>query len=227
VASDCRLILLPGLGADARLLDPQRAVFPRLEVPPWLPHEPGETLPHYAQRMAATVAPSEHFYLGGVSFGGMVALEMAVQLRPQAVFLVASCRTGRAIAPHLRYFGRFASILPERTFAAAAALSPLFLSKFGRLTAAQEALFKEMLADVEPDFVRWGIDAITSWEGNPALDMPVYQIHGGDDQLIPAKSVPADRVVPGGGHLLNVTHREEVNTFIAERLGGYGPVVAA
>ena len=31
-----RLVLLPGLGADADLLQPQRRAFPELEVLPWL-----------------------------------------------------------------------------------------------------------------------------------------------------------------------------------------------
>ena len=75
--STARLIMLPGLGADERLFEPQRAAFPGLEVPPWLPHEPEESLDAYARRMAATIWPSEHFYIGGASFGGMVALEMA------------------------------------------------------------------------------------------------------------------------------------------------------
>jgi len=70
-----RLVFLPGLGADARLFDPQRAVFPEIEVPPWLPYREEESLADYARRMAATVTLSANMYLGGVSFGGMVALE--------------------------------------------------------------------------------------------------------------------------------------------------------
>ena len=31
-----RLVLFPGLAADARLFEPQRRAFPQLEVPPWL-----------------------------------------------------------------------------------------------------------------------------------------------------------------------------------------------
>ena len=217
-AKATRLVLLPGLGADERLFDPQRAAFPGLEVPRWLPNAPGESLPDYARRMAATIVPSEHFYLGGASFGGMVALEMARLLRPAAVFLIASCRSGGAIAPHLRYFVKFASILPERVFDVGKGATPLFISKFGSLTPTQRQFFEEMLVSTQPAFVRWGIAAITEWEGVGKLPMPVHHIHGSDDELIPLASVQPDRVIPGGGHLLNVTHAEEVNAFIAERL---------
>src|SRR6185503_21033432 len=84
-----RLVLLPGLGADAALFEPQRAAFPGLEVPPWLDPHPGETLPAFAARMADRVGPTGPLVLGGVSFGGMVALEMARLVQPRAVVLVA------------------------------------------------------------------------------------------------------------------------------------------
>jgi pimeloyl-ACP methyl ester carboxylesterase len=49
--------------------------------------------------------------------------------------------------------------------------------------------------------------------------VPVYQIHGADDELIPVKRVKADVVVAGAGHLVNVTHAEAVNAFLAARIG--------
>ncbi|MFZ1934503.1 MAG: thioesterase domain-containing protein, partial [Thermoguttaceae bacterium] len=82
--STLQLILLPGLGADHRLLEPQRAAFPQLIVPPWIPPRKHESLPQYAERMAQTVAPPHDvpLVLGGVSFGGMLAYEMARWLKP-------------------------------------------------------------------------------------------------------------------------------------------------
>ena len=52
------MVLLPGLGCDGRVFDPQRRAFPRIEVPAWI--EPGraESLAGYGRRMAATVDES-------------------------------------------------------------------------------------------------------------------------------------------------------------------------
>ena len=211
-----RTIMLPGLGADARLFEPQRAVLPRLEVPPWLPHVEDETLADYGRRMAATVDPTEPFYLGGASFGGMVAQEMARHLRPRAIFLIASCRHGEAIAGHLKYFVRFADLFPERVFEAG--LSQAFASKFGTLSAQQESLLGDMFAGVSARFVRWGIAAITAWPGAGPLAAPVFHIHGSDDEWIPRKSVQPDQVIPGGGHLINLTHAAEVNAFLTSKM---------
>jgi len=54
--NDFQLVLLPGLGTDHGLLEPQRAEFPQLTVPAWIPPLKNESLPHYAERLAETVA---------------------------------------------------------------------------------------------------------------------------------------------------------------------------
>lgn len=218
--TDARVVLLPGLGADARQFDPQRAAFPHLEAHTWVPHEAGETLADYARRFAPRIVPSDQYCLGGSSFGGMIAQELVQYLnpRPRAVLLIASARSGDQIAPHLRYFARFAAILPERAFEAGKSLTMLYAKKFGRLTAEQQDFLAAMVADTVPAFVRWGIGAISEWPGVGELPIPVYHIHGRDDELIPADHVRADVVVPGAGHLVNVTHADEVNGFLADRV---------
>lgn len=215
-----RLILLPGLGADSRQFDPQRAVFTNLHSLRWPPHAEDDTLATYARRIAPLVQPIAPYCLGGSSFGGMIAQELATLLDPppRAVFLVGSARTGHEVAPHLRYFGQFATLFPQRVFEAGQKLTSLYASKFGRLTPEQKDFLAAMVADTVPAFVRWGIGAIVAWPGVGELPMPVHHIHGADDELIPVKRVRADVVVPGAGHLVNVTHADAVNRFIAERL---------
>jgi pimeloyl-ACP methyl ester carboxylesterase len=46
--------------------------------------------------------------------------------------------------------------------------------------------------------------------------MPIHHVHGDRDRLIPIRRVRADRVITGAGHLLNVTHADSVNKFIAD-----------
>src|SRR4051812_39299068 len=85
-AAATRLVLFSGLGADGRLFDPQQRGLPevRVEAPPWIePLSIDETIESYSRRMAANVAPpqpGERLFLGGVSFGAIVALEAARHL---------------------------------------------------------------------------------------------------------------------------------------------------
>src|SRR3954466_14008672 len=87
------LILLPGMGADERLFAPQRSEFPEMVVPRWIAPEPEESLAHYAERLARQVDPRTRCFVGGASFGGFVAMEMARHLDARAIFLIGSVRS--------------------------------------------------------------------------------------------------------------------------------------
>jgi len=62
--------------------------------------------------------------------------------------------------------------------------------------------------------MRWALRALLNWDPAPLQDTAVRQIHGRRDRIIPARRVEADEIVPGGGHLINLTHAEQVNEFI-------------
>ncbi len=76
------LILLSGMAADARLFALQQADFPGLVVPDWIEPRPKEPLPAYAARLARLVDPGRPCLVGGASFGGLVALELAPTCKP-------------------------------------------------------------------------------------------------------------------------------------------------
>src|SRR5204863_6450986 len=84
------LLLLPGMGTDERLFRYQKEAFPTLIVPPWIEPLAGESLSHYAAHLARIVDPGVPCFIGGASFGGIVALEMANHLHARACFLIAS-----------------------------------------------------------------------------------------------------------------------------------------
>ena len=106
-----RVLLLPGLGADARLFRAQAESL-KIEVPAWPPFHSGESLQSFAGRLFAGLADPPDV-IGGASFGGMVALEMAAIMQPKAVLLVGSCTSPSAVATHLRLVGRLASSYPS------------------------------------------------------------------------------------------------------------------
>lgn len=217
--SEFQLVLFPGLGADYRLLEPQRAAFPQLIVPPWLPPQKNESLPHYAARMAETIVPSRDapFILGGVSFGGMLAYEMAGILKPDAVVLIASCRSNKSLRPIFTPVRWLPSVVPPQAWNVAKLLAgPVMRWKHGN--AAKRELLVNMFGDSDSCFMHWTLNAIFHWNPPPIEGIPVYQIHGRRDPLIPASRVQADLIIPSGSHLINITHANEVNAFIRNAL---------
>ena len=170
-----QLVLLPGLGADYRLLDGQREAFPQLVVPPWIPPRQNESLPDYAGRMAGTVAslPGVPLVLGGVSFGGMLAYEMARHLKPDAVVLIASCRTPP----------RSSSGVSRRALAAAVDSGPGMDACQAARTAGganaagrsvrQKDMAVRMFKESDNRFMHWTVNAILNWAPEPLAGIRV------------------------------------------------------
>jgi pimeloyl-ACP methyl ester carboxylesterase len=194
-----RLVLFPGLGASARLFDLQRTIPATLEVPPWIEPLRRETLADYARRLASTLRPDPPFYLGGCSFGGMIALEAARHVKPLAVILIASCRTPLSVNQAILGCAPLANAMP---------------AWIARLSARSSPPSLRDLVAASPELLRWGPAAITRWRGVEQLDAPIFRVHGACDRIIPLRQVRPDQVIRTGGHLINLTHAREVNAFI-------------
>jgi len=221
MTSAFQLILLPGLGADARLFEPQRKAFPQLIVPPWIPFRKDESLPAYAARMAETIKPSRDLplILGGVSLGGMVAYEIARHLRPDAVVQIASCRMRRSIRAGALIAGELIPWIPWvplRLWSVAKVLASPVLRIASGFGARDRTLAVAMFREMDSRFMHSALTAILHWHPTEYDGVPIFQIHGARDLLIPARRVHADSYIPDGGHMINMTHAEIVNAYIAK-----------
>lgn len=209
-----QLIMLPGIGTDERLFAPQKAVFPAAVVAPWIPPKRHERLADYAPRLAETLHPIGPFMLVGMSFGGAMVLELAHHLRPEAVVLIASCRSRRQLSRVIQAHRPFVRQIPPLAFEMAKPFVPLTVGVLGPAGAEHRRLCMQMFRDYDSAFMKWQWTAILGWESRPLDDIPVYHIHGRADRVIPARYVQPDEWVPGGGHAINLTHAEQVNAFI-------------
>jgi pimeloyl-ACP methyl ester carboxylesterase len=212
------MIFFPGMGADGRLFAGERAAFANLVVPDWLAPRPGESLPDYAARFAVQVDPGTDCIIGGASFGGFVAVEIARHLRARACFLIGSVRGPSELPLRIRTLRGVRRLLPRLPFEWAAPLATFSGAASGwAMGPAQRGVLRR-LADADAVFLRWACGAVLTWPEPPPLAVPVFQIHGGRDRVLPARRTRADVIVPGAGHLLVVTHARQVNRFIEEKL---------
>jgi pimeloyl-ACP methyl ester carboxylesterase len=206
------VVLLPGMAADERMFEPQRRAFPNLIVPPWIEPEPCEPLSSYARRMAARLNSPGLLLIGGVSFGGIVALEMADYVGLADCVLISSIRSPAEMPWRLRVLRPLASVGPDRlgltagwaTRWLAPSMPRATVRRLGRLAAPQSA------------FLRWACWAVLDWQPTPsARRTRVRKIHGSADRTFPIRYTHPDQIVTGGGHLLTLTHPAEVNEFLA------------
>lgn len=243
-----RLILIPGLGANRLLFEPQRHHFDQdLFLPDWIPplfikiegRKPvPEALTDYARRLAerwkeTVLAKPEvrrAYWLGGVSFGGMIALEAASYLveeglPPKGLFLIASARSSGAMPGGIRLGLKFLQMLGPKN---AAKLRPWIRGRVIKregLNELDERLFHRMADSVDIELVLWGASAVLGWSGDEssakelaAKGVRIHQIHGDKDWAIPFRSGHADKVIQGGKHLINMSHAQAVNEYIEARM---------
>ena len=219
MASSLPLILLPGMGADRRLFQRQFAHFDNLITPDWIDPLPAESLSSYARRMARTVDPHGPCFVGGASFGGMVALEMGPHLDARACFLIGSIRGPEELPRRIRMLKPVARIMPNCCPRVPGRLARLALSAAGPLMRPATQSLLRQFADTDGRFIRWASLAVLGWERSAdSLAIPILQIHGDRDRVLPHRLTKPDVLVRGAGHLLPMTFPEVLNGFLDEQM---------
>jgi len=209
---ELQLILLSGMGADERLFRYQKAAFPNLIVPSWVEPNTNESLSDYAERLARLADPGVPCFVGGASFGGIVALEMVPHLQAMACFLIGSIRSPDELPWQIRMV-RPLSCLTTDQCAHIAALC-LRLSKPSLPDRAYRRLGR--YAEPSANFLRWATLAVLAWKPQRSGTTPVYHIHGELDRTLPVRLTTPDVIVRGGDHMLPFTFPEQVNNFLRE-----------
>lgn len=213
-----RLVLIPGMGADERLFEPQRAGGLCFDVPRMPVPEPGDSMARYAARIRDLLDLREPCIVGGVSFGGMVACELGRLCPARKILLIASCCDGSAVPSYYRWAELVSRVVPSGLIRRRAVASSRILARLEHLTEEQYLLIREMSLDIPVPYLRRVGRMILGWRADQAYPVPIHAIHGQRDRIIPLKGVQPDVILPEGGHLINLTHAAEVNSFIRSHL---------
>jgi pimeloyl-ACP methyl ester carboxylesterase len=202
---------LPGMNGKTSLYAKQRAAFPRLQTPEWIPPKTGELLPDYATRMGESLDISSNCLLGGTSFGGMVAQEMTASLGLIECWIISSVRSREELPPWWQMLLPYA-LDGEQALAefmvAMANNPPPDLSR-------EIAARWRRLNHPDAHFLRWAVWAVLTWEKTPAANtLTTYHLHGDSDTTFPIEYVHPNVTVADGGHVLPLTHDAVVNAFL-------------
>lgn len=215
-----RLIFIPGMGADERLFVPQREHGLDFEVPRFPVPEPDDDMARYARRIRDLLELDGPCVLVGVSFGGMVAYELAAMCPAKCVLLIASCRDRRAIPRYYDAAEWVSRWIPDPLIRRRCEASGRMIARLEALSDEHDHLVRAMSRDVPVPFLRRVGRMILRWRPPERLPCPVRAIHGARDRIIPVRRVRPDEIVDDGGHLISLTHAERVNRFIERHLAG-------
>ena len=177
----------------------------------WIKPEKKETLQHYALRLKAQIT-TPHPVIVGLSFGGMLAAEMALADPTVKAILVSSNKTTTAF-PRILKTGKYLplyKLIPASLFKKGVFIRRLFFSPRG---SRQKEVFTAILRDSDFHFTKWAIEAILHWK-NKTIPGNVIHIHGTADRLLPFRKVKADYAVKGGTHLMIMNNPDVISSLL-------------
>jgi pimeloyl-ACP methyl ester carboxylesterase len=205
--------LIPGLGADERVFRGLSLPGPAVVLRWLMPQSPTEPLRQYAARLAEAVPQDQRCWLVGVSFGGLLALEVG-RLRPLAQVVLISSLADASQLPPLLKLGRTTRLYRLVPFGLLPRLPRLAQWFFGARNGHEYWLLARILRDTDATFARWATRQLLHWD---SAGVPrAVRLHGTHDRLLPAGRSPVDYAVLGAGHFMIVSHAAMLSRLLHE-----------
>ncbi len=208
---------IPGLGADHRVFEQLDLDFCHPVFIDWIKPLPREQMGDYALRMRKLIN-DENPVIVGLSFGGMIGVEIAKQSPVQKLVLLSSAKGPLEIPPGLRML-RHLPLHKLFTPAMLRTANQFAYKVMGISQREDKMLFSRMLAEADNDFIRWALNQIIHWDNTTTVKNLVH-IHGTADLMLPYKYIQADYTVPGGEHLMLMIQPETISRILREVITG-------
>ncbi len=183
----------------------------------WKPVQENETLSEYVQRLSLQISEMNPVLIG-LSFGGIIAQELALQLNAKQIILLASVKSRKDIP----FFARLLNYLPLHRIIPWFLISrPNFITYwfFGIKTKKDKIHLRKIFAETDERLFRWSVSQLVKWK-EPILpkETMITLITGSNDHLLPPGKSNPDFKIPDAGHFFTVTHAREVSVLLNELL---------
>lgn len=209
-----RVLLITGFALDKRAFNLMNLPEDTFKTFDLIPVHKGESLREYAIRMAGEIGLAPGDIIGGVSLGGMLALEMAKAIQVRGVLLIASSTHPRQIRKRFRMWAPLASRMPQAAIRRIFTLVPKVLAWQRMLTPPAQALLVDIMGRFPTAMLQTFPMMILRWPGCEPPDR-FRHIHSDGDWLIRPAGNPAKlKIVNGKNHLITVSHPEVVREWL-------------
>ena len=201
-------------------MTPSRRIFRKLapqlessEVVDWIAPVRAKTISEYAVELVAEFGIDASCDLVGVSFGGMVAQEVARNLGTPLCFVVSSAGSSSEFRPTQRLLARLPQCGDQAILRTVGAFARVWPRSSSNMATVRARKFQGQ----HGDWFRWATSAALRWQPSPSAQAGVVRIHGDRDRTFPHGVHYADIVIPGAGHMLALTHSSELARAIHQR----------
>lgn len=208
-----KLYGISGLGADKRVFKYLNLDCELIPIE-WIEPIQNETIEAYSIRFSKAINTNEKFGIIGVSFGGLVAVEISKKLNPALTILISSAETRKELRWIYRIIGKtkLLQFLPTFLFD-----PPRIIANWVFGTK-EKQLLKDILGDTDLKFAKWAVNKLVAWKNLEKITNPILKIGGTKDKLIPPKKDANHVLINKGQHFMIVDRADEISQIINEEL---------
>ncbi|HSC55426.1 MAG TPA: alpha/beta hydrolase [Phnomibacter sp.] len=207
---------ISGLAADFGIFKKLQISNATLHPIRWEIPEENDTLPTFAKKLATQITHPNAILLG-VSFGGMLATEIAAIQPLYKTIIVSSCKHHNELPTLIRWA---AKLKLHRWIPYWLVTRSHILSRFlfdTRSKAEELYLKRSMLQQTDLRLMKRSVNMILGWQSDKT-PANIIHIHGKQDRLLTAGHVSPNYWVEGGGHFMIWNMANEISQLIEQEL---------
>lgn len=176
-----------------------------------------ETLDSYVTRLTNQVKHKNPIFIG-LSFGGVMAMELAKRYQSSMVILISSFRSKADLKWGLRALLNTKSyrLIPNVELSI---VRRIVRKAYAMRSKVSEEKLIEMMGDESPLFLRWSVKQIDEYYFDLPSDIQLISIIGSNDKIVDVwNEHDPQYVVKGGTHIAVYADANVVNDYLAEVL---------
>lgn len=201
---------ISGFAADERVFSKLRIPSHEVHFIKWITPDKNDSIESYAAKLINQIH-HEKPVLIGVSFGGIMCIEMSRQIKTELIIIISSIKSSNEKPLWMNITGRLKlnRLFPMRSFKL---IEPIEDYNLG-VTKEDRDLIHEYRKNLDLVYSNWAANAVVNWK-NKTPPENLYHIHGDRDRIFSIKNVKPDYKIPNGGHLMIMQKPDEVNECI-------------
>lgn len=199
---------ISGLGADKRVFEFLKLDCELIPIE-WIKPKADESIERYSKRLSKVIDVSSDFGILGVSFGGLIAVEISKLLSPKLTILISSVETKSELRSIYKLIGKtnILKLIPERLFNPPKAAAQFIFGTDNK------KLLNGILNDTDLQFAKWAVIKLTTWENEEKIK-PIIKLSGTKDKLLPPSKDENTVLVNEGEHFMIVDKADEISSII-------------
>ena len=209
----CPIYAIPGLGTDIRIFSRLRTI--RIRGIEWIEPKPQEEISSYARRMSQYIHHPNPILIG-VSFGGIMAQEIARVIPVRQIILISSIKSHNELPQRFRLMRTLPLYQLSRGSWRIRTL-PYWGRLFGIKDPQELRLIQDMFQNHSDTYRMWAIRTLVNWQKN-STDTPLIHLHGSSDRVFPINRIKNCRHVKGGDHFMVYRKAREIERILADCL---------